>query len=1356
MYGKAMPDISGIRPKILLLIAGAVITALVVLILVTPAVFRLPSQATREAQNNFVVLASILMVLLLAISYRYLQPIGQVGHYLNRGQAVPSDLAQQARTCAFSAPFYLFFALVLLAGLIPVLINLYRLITRPGYIFVTHLSYALLVVATSIAIALTISSLSRRILRPVLVATADLAQDVGRRYEIRLRLATIVLSLIFVVFCFVGVFAFNQVYQTAQESSADRFRQWGYDVAQVAPHLDDGTLVTLVAGSDILTEYQATPVLTDSNGRYLIAPPAAQPLPNSSDEFLSRIRTGEVVEVELIEKEGHFTLMLPLQRDNDTWHLSVTYTFTPENVSIVRRTLLILAGLGVASLGLTLAVIHYLADDITRDLKYVTTRLLDTARQGQVGKKVPTLSLDEVGDLVAAFEQVRKVMLQQQDELNQHIHQMQQLHQASLALTSSVDFEQVLERICQVAQDITTSDAVMLFLYDAYDDSFVRASQVGDEALFGPANHGRPQGMTRVVLNSRRATLVQDTLNHPMVNSWIVERGIRSVIATPVISRAQAMGVLYVASRRANAYHQEDLQVVSALASQAATAIENARLLEETMSNAQTLEQRARKLWMINRISADLTSYLDPYEIFNATARHLIELMDVDHCSVSIFNPGAPEGVIVAEYPEIGTAGLRLPRKGNPAIEQVLTTKKPLVVSDVLPDPEMAPVREALAEVGIRATFILPLVARDEVMGIIRLDSLYESHEFESEDQKLCSTIAAQAATAASNARLLYDLQQQSRALSRKSQELAEESAKLDAVLTNMADGLVVTDLVGRIMVSNPAFETIAGLPPGRSLRGRLLNQVFSQATLRQVIAEATDAPDKIAVADLELPDGRVLRATASALHMKQEADPLLAGQMTGVVTVLRDITHEVEVDRIKTEFISAVSHELRTPLTSILGFANLIQREFRRRIVSLAAGDVKTRRAADRILENLAIIEAESQRLTQLINDLLDIAKIEAGRIEWHMGAVNIADVIQSSVNATAILAQEKDLALKIALPTKLPPVWSDQDRLIQVMTNLLSNAIKFTDEGEIIVSGWVWSGEPSSLPSPPALQDIRPPVLIVSVADTGVGIAQEDIPLVFERFRQVGDTLTEKPKGTGLGLSICKEIIEHQGGVIWTESALGVGSTFYFTLPVSPAESGAATTLRSTDPQELVTVPVAADLSPRRELELADNTRPDRCPTGEPVKTPIATVTNPARTKRHGAAGGRSPRRGTDDANLILVVDDEPNIRQLLRLELTDAGYDVIEARDGDTALIQARLTHPDLIILDVLMPGVSGFGVVGALRTDPDTTHIPIIILSVAEEAKRALELGATACLTKPVDVPHLLNTVEQLLQSPGPVS
>jgi PAS domain S-box-containing protein len=1326
-----MPDISHVRRNILILIGGAIAIALVILALISPAIIHLSPQATQEAQNSLFIFAPLLAILSLAIGYVYLQPISQVGRYLDQGRPPPSDLAQQARTRAFSAPFYFLFMLVSLGSLIPILINLYRLITRPGYISASRFSYALLIIVTSTAIALAISSLSRRILRPVLIVTADLAQDTGRRYEIRLRLAIVVLCLNFIVFYFLGVLSFNQVYLAAKENTADRFRQWRRDVVQAAPHLDDEALVALITGSDILTRYEATAALSDSNGQYLIAPPDSQQPPSTTHHLLD----------EAVERDGHFTLTFPIERDSGVWQLSVTYTFAPENTPIVHRTLLILLIFDAAVLGLTLVITHFLADDITRDLKYVTARLHDIARRGHVGEKVHTLSLDEVGDLIAAFDKVRETMTQQQDELNRRVDQMHQLHQASLALASNVNSEQMLDRICQAARDITASDSVTLLLYDPYDDSFVRVSQVGHEVSLDPVNHIRPEGMTRTVLNSRRPILIQDTLqdeplhqqperdqalSHSLVNPWIIEQGIRSVIAVPVISRAQVMGVLYVNNRQANAYDDEDVQLVSALASQAAAAIENSRLLDETMTNAQALEQRARNLWMINRISADLTSYLNPYEIFNATAIHLVELMEVDHCSISIFDKGAAEGVIVAEYPKIGTTGLRVPRTGNPAIEQVLTTKEPLAVPDILQDPLMAPVRKALAETGIRATLIAPLVARDEIIGIISLDSLRESHKFSSDDQKLCTTVAAQAATAASNARLLYDLQQQSRALSRKSQELGEESAKLDAVLTNMADGLVVTDLAGRIMVSNPAFEAIAGLPLSRSLRGRLLNETFSHATLRQIIADAMANPDQVAVADLELPDGRVLKASASALHMKEEADPLLAGQVMGVVTLLRDITHEVEVDRMKTEFISAVSHELRTPLTSILGFAKLIQREFRRRVAPFVADETKARRATDRILENLVIIETESQRLTQLINDVLDIAKMESGRIEWHMTDVDMADVIHSSINATAVLADERDLTLNVVIPSPLPLAWGDQDRLVQVMTNLLANAIKFTDEGEITVSSWAWRGEQPLPSAAHAPADLQPPALIVSVADTGIGIAQDDIPLVFERFRQVGDSLTEKPKGTGLGLSICKEILEHLGGAIWVESELGVGSTFHFALPLPSEQISDSADQRISGPAVTHLIERAAPKSGGERLDLA------------------AVPTADSLTRRF------------TDSRLILVVDDEPHIRQLLHLELTDAGYQVIEAADGNGALTQARLTHPDLIILDVLMPGVSGFGVIGALRADPDTAHIPIIILSVAEEAERALELGAAVCLTKPVDVPHLLSIMERLLEQLKPVA
>jgi len=237
-----------------------------------------------------------------------------------------------------------------------------------------------------------------------------------------------------------------------------------------------------------------------------------------------------------------------------------------------------------------------------------------------------------------------------------------------------------------------------------------------------------------------------------------------------------------------------------------------------------------------------------------------------------------------------------------------------------------------------------------------------------------------------------------------------------------------------------------------------------------------------------------------------------------------------------KSAFLANVSHELRTPLTSILGFTRIVQKRLEERIFpQLQAGDPKTQRAATQVEENLGIILTEGQRLTTLINNVLDLEKIEAGKMDWSLEPLALAEVIAQATAATASLFEQKGLSLVEELPAGLPQVSGDRDKLVQVVINLISNAVKFTDQGMVRVRAQVADGE------------IR-----VSVTDQGIGIAEADQPLVFEKFKQVGDTLTDKPKGTGLGLPICKEIVEHHGGRIWVESALGQGSTFAFTLPI------------------------------------------------------------------------------------------------------------------------------------------------------------------------------------------------------------
>jgi signal transduction histidine kinase/DNA-binding response OmpR family regulator len=391
------------------------------------------------------------------------------------------------------------------------------------------------------------------------------------------------------------------------------------------------------------------------------------------------------------------------------------------------------------------------------------------------------------------------------------------------------------------------------------------------------------------------------------------------------------------------------------------------------------------------------------------------------------------------------------------------------------------------------------------------------------------------------------------------------------------------------------------------------------------------------------------------------------------------------EADAAKSAFLSTVSHELRTPLTSVLGFAKIIKKRLEDRIFPLVrSDDKKIVQTIQQIEDNLRVVVSEGERLTKLIDDVLDLAKIEAGKLEWHMEPVTVEDIIERATAATSSLFDQKGLRLVKDIAPGLPAISGDRDRLIQVVINLISNAVKFTDAGSITCRA-----------------ELKGPELVVSVIDTGMGIAPSDQPKVFERFKQVGDTLTDKPKGTGLGLPICKEIVEHHGGRIWVESEIGKGSTFAFSLPL-----------------------VAGQAVPR-QLELESLMRQLR---------QQVVVATPASTDRQPS---------------ILIVDDDANIRELLNQEFTEAGYRVRMAGDGREALAEVRRERPDLVVLDVMMPEINGFDVAAVLKNDPQTLDIPIIILSIVQDRERGFRLGVDRYLTKPIDTGLLFREVDALL-------
>jgi signal transduction histidine kinase/DNA-binding response OmpR family regulator len=393
------------------------------------------------------------------------------------------------------------------------------------------------------------------------------------------------------------------------------------------------------------------------------------------------------------------------------------------------------------------------------------------------------------------------------------------------------------------------------------------------------------------------------------------------------------------------------------------------------------------------------------------------------------------------------------------------------------------------------------------------------------------------------------------------------------------------------------------------------------------------------------------------------------------------------QADAAKSSFLSTVSHELRTPLTSVLGFAKIIRRRLEERLFPMISEeDRKVQQAKRQVIENLEIVVSEGERLTKLIDDVLDLAKIEAGKFTWNMTSISVKEVIGRAVAATASLFEAKKLELVSDIAPDLPGITGDQDRLIQVVINLISNAVKFTDAGSITCSARQAGTE-----------------LLVSVRDSGIGIAPDDQPKVFEKFKQVGDTLTDKPKGTGLGLPICKEIVEYHGGRIWVESEPGRGSIFSFTLPI----------LEKSAQLEL--------LPKRHSIDIESLVKQLR----ERVST------NGARDKS------------------VLVVDDDSNIRSLLQQELTEAGYKVRLAEDGRKALTLIREETPGLVILDVMMPEMNGFDVAAVLRNDPSTMDIPIIILSILEDKERGFRLGVDRYLTKPIDTASLFHEIDTLL-------
>ncbi|MDQ2799386.1 MAG: response regulator, partial [Armatimonadota bacterium] len=371
-------------------------------------------------------------------------------------------------------------------------------------------------------------------------------------------------------------------------------------------------------------------------------------------------------------------------------------------------------------------------------------------------------------------------------------------------------------------------------------------------------------------------------------------------------------------------------------------------------------------------------------------------------------------------------------------------------------------------------------------------------------------------------------------ALREQNQVLAGLNHRFESVLNAANDGIAMLDRDGHFVLINRRFGELLGSRPEALLNHTVAEappqilERLAQLSIRLAVLLPTDFQDTRGVAEeiiaLDGPDHRFLQFYTAPVQGED-------GQETiGRILALRDVTRERELDKMKTDFISVVSHELRTPLTSIKGYTDLL--------LSGATGDLSELQA-----EFLGIIQGSTTRLSNLINDILDISRIESGSIEIRHEPIDYRRIVSDTLRLMKAAADDKQISMDASLPEAIPPVRGDTDKVTQVLTNLVSNAIKYTPEG-----GWVKV----------SLEVAGDASVTTCVADSGIGVAPEDQKKLFQKFFRADNSSTREASGTGLGLVIAKTIIELLGGAIWLESEPGRGSRFFFTLPLFLESAG------------------------------------------------------------------------------------------------------------------------------------------------------------------------------------------------------
>ncbi len=692
------------------------------------------------------------------------------------------------------------------------------------------------------------------------------------------------------------------------------------------------------------------------------------------------------------------------------------------------------------------------------------------------------------------------------EETERRATQARLAYKVGRRVSGELELDALLASIVSAVRQAFDYHNVVLMLLDEEQERLTMQSIAGAYVDILPPDVSLAVG--EGMIGHAAATGEAQFSNDVSTNPHYVRKGIEhtlSEIAVPIKSGQKIIGVLDIQEDKLNAFDQIDVSTVETLSTQIATAIENARLF-------QAERQRSTQLAAVSEIAESIASMLDSHEVLHRATELITQAFGYYHASIMLLDPASNE--LAFEVAADGFKGKTPPDFRQKVKEGMIGWAaylgKTLLANDVSQEPRYIPAY--LPET--RSELDVPLKHRDQVIGVLDLQSK-ELNAFDEHDVLAMEALAGHVATAIENAQLYRELRgyvdHLEERVTERTAQLRTHFAQLETILDSTVDGIILVRADGEFILTNPIAKHWLECTLDSDDAQLLHEQV------REVARQALDAQSR---------PRRVLELTGLDLELSAApiADPE-AGQAKAVVAI-HDVSRLKALDRMKSRFVTSVSHELRTPITTIKLYAHLMKSQ------------------PENWQEYLELLTWEADHQAMLVEDILEISRVDAGRLTLKPRPTDLNGLIDILIKNHETMIQAQDLTLERRTLETGPMVLLDPQRIIQVLGNLISNAIRYTPQrGRVTVTTEIAEAQGRTWAT-------------VTVSDTGIGIPQEEMPHIFERFFRGEAPQAMQISGTGMGLAIANEIVALHGGRITVESEPDVGSAFTVWLPLFPAE--------------------------------------------------------------------------------------------------------------------------------------------------------------------------------------------------------